>query len=180
MKKTSTDNREFSIRPAEKSDADILADLGAKTFSDAYACTIPADDLNDYLQEAFSRRQMLDDITNPEVLLFLGVIAGKVCAYIKLQPTPPRRCIQGANPIELLRLYVLPDAKSRGIGTALLDVAFEAARKKGYKTCWLKVWDGNAGAIGFYDRKGFATVGNEPHPVANTSRNVSLMARPLE
>lgn len=180
MKKTPIHSRDFSIRQAEKGDADVLADLGAKTFSDAYACTIPADDLSDYLQESFSRRQMLEDITNPEVLLFLGVIAGKVCAYIKLQSTAPRPCIQGANPIELLRLYVLPDAKGRGIGTALMDAAFEAARRKGYQTCWLKVWDGNAGAIGFYDGKGFATVGNEPYPVSNTSRNVILMARPLE
>lgn len=122
---------------------------------------------------------MLEDVTDTEVLLFLGLISNTVCAYIKLQPTPVRECVRGANPIELLRLYVLPGWKSRGIGTALLDVGLKAARGKAYKTCWLKVWDENTKAIEFYTNKGFAIVGNEPYPVGSDSRNVVLMARSL-
>ncbi len=143
-------DKTLSIRPAEERDADLLADLGARSFSDAYSCTLSAEDLEDYLRKAFSREQMLEDITDPGVLLFLGFISNTLCAYIKLQPTPARQCTAGTNPIELLRLYVLAGWKDRGMGTALLDVGLKAARDKAYKSCWLKVWDENTKAIDFY------------------------------
>lgn len=173
-------DKTISIRPAEQRDADLLADLGARTFSDAYSCTLSAEDLDDYLRKAFSREQMLEEITDPSVLLFLGFVSNALCAYIRLEPTPVRECIGGADPIELLRLYVLAGAKDRGIGTALLDVGLKAARGKGYRRCWLKVWDENTRAVDFYRNKGFAIVGNEPYPVGSTSRNVVLMARSLD
>ena len=173
-------DKTLSIRPAEERDADLLADLAARTFSDAYSRTLSAEDLDDYLSKALSPEQMLEDITDPDVVLFLGLISNTLCAYIKLQPTSVRECICGANPIELLRLYVLPDWKDRGIGTALMDVGLKAARDKAYKSCWLKVWDENTKAIDFYTNKGFAIVGNEPYPVGSTSRNVVLMACSLE
>ena len=173
-------DKTLSIRPGEERDADLLADLGARTFSDAYSCTLSAEDLDEYLRKAFSPERMLEDITDPDVLLFLGSVSDTVCAYIKLQPTPVRQCVRGANPIELLRLYVLPDCKGRGIGTALLDDGLKTARDKTHKTCWLKVWDENTKAIGFYTNRGFAIVGNEPYPVGSTSRSVVLMACPLE
>ena len=180
MRFMSSHDKTLSIRPAEKRDADLLADLGGRTFSDAYSCTLSAEDLDDYLGKAFSREQMLEDIADPNVLLFLGLISNTLCAYIKLQPTPARQCVRGTNPIELLRLYVLPGWQGRQIGTALLDTGLKAAREKTYDTCWLKVWDENARAIEFYTNKGFAIVGNEPYPVGNDSRNVVLMACSLE
>ena len=180
MKTMPNGDKTLSIRPAEERDADLLADLGTRTFSDAYSRTLSAEDLDDYLHKAFSRKQMLEDITDPDVLLFLGLISNTLCAYIKLQPTRVRECICGANQIELLRLYVLCGWRDRGIGTALMDVGLKAARDKAYKSCWLKVWDENTKAIDFYTNKGFAILGNEPYPVGSTSRNVVLMACPLE
>ena len=172
-------DKTLSIRPAEERDADLLADLGARTFSDAYSCTLPREDLDDYLRKAFSREQMLEDMTDPDVLLFLGLVSNTPCAYIKLQPTGPSQRAVGTNPIELLRLYVLAGWQGHRMGTALLDAGLKAARDKAYKSCWLKVWDENTKAIDFYRKKGFAVVGNEPYPVGSTSRNVVLMARSL-
>ncbi|MHC4170919.1 MAG: GNAT family N-acetyltransferase [Planctomycetota bacterium] len=180
MKKVAVNGRTLAIRPAEQRDADLLADLGARTFSDTYSSILPARDLDHYLREAFSTEQMLDDIANPEVLLFVGSISNTVCSYIKLEPTPPRKIVHGANPIELLRLYVLPRWKGMGIGGALLDVGLAAARDKGHKTCWLKVWEGNARATDFYKNRGFSLVGSEQYPVGSTSRSVALMVRSLE
>lgn len=145
----SVEDNNLLTRPAEESDAEIIADLGGRTFFDSYSCTLSAEDLDDYLRKAFSTEQMLKDVANPEVLLFLASISDTVCAYIKLQPTRVREYVRGANPIELLRLYLLPGWKGCGIGTALLDVGLKAATDKAYETCWLKVWDENTKAMEF-------------------------------
>lgn len=180
MKNIPIGDKTLTIHPAEEHDAELLAELGALTFSDTYSSILSEKDLGDYLREAFSTERMLEDIADEQVLLFLGSISNKVCSYIKLQPSPVREVVSGADPIELVRLYVLPPWKSLGIGTALIDTGLTAAREKGYKTCWLKVWQGNARAIDFYEHRGFSVVGSEPYPVATTSRIVVLMARSLE
>ena len=180
MKKVAVNGRTLAISPARPRDADLLAELGARTFSDTYSSILPAGDLALYLREAFSTEHMLQDIANPEVLLFVGSTTDAVCSYIELEPTPTRKVVRGAHPIELLRLYVLPRWKGIGIGAALMDVGLAAAKDKGHKTCWLKVWEGNTRAIDFYENRGFSLVGSEPYPVGSTSRNVVLMARSLE
>jgi ribosomal protein S18 acetylase RimI-like enzyme len=179
MKSISVNDEIFSIRPAKESDAESLADLGARTFADAYSSILPAEDLGAYLREAFSVERMIEDIANPEVLLFVASTSEVVCAYIKLQPTTAPEPVEATNPIELMRLYILSGQQGCGIGTALMDAAFSVARDREYTTCWLKVWEGNHKAIGFYKSKGFSQIGNQAYPVGNVCRNVILMVCPL-
>jgi len=180
MKEIRINDKTLSIRPAEESDAEILADLGAYTFSHTYSSILPSKDLEDYLGKAFSVEQMRQDIADPQVLLFVSSVSNTVCSYIKLQPTPPREVIRGNKPIELLRLYLLPQWEGMGIGSALMKAGLRAAREESYETCWLKVWEGNRRAIEFYENRGFTQVGSEPYPVGSTSRKVILMACPLK
>ncbi len=180
MKNTPANDETFSIRPAQEGDADSLADLGVRTFSDAYSTTVPAKDLADYLAKAFSTEQVLEDIASPDVLILVAANSNTICGYIKLQATPAPEHIDAKNPIELMRLYILRDWQGCGIGTALIDAGFRAAKDRAYKTCWLKVWEGNQRAIDFYENKGFARVGNEPYLVGSSSENVVLMVCPLE
>ncbi len=176
MKNIPANDKTFSIRPAQESDADSLADLGARTFSDAYSSIVPAKDLEDYLGKAFSTEQVLEDIASPDVLILVAANSNKICGYIKLQATPAPEHIDAKNPIELMRLYILRDWQGCGIGTALMDAGFIAAKDRAYKTCWLRVWEGNQRAIDFYENKGFATVGSEPYQVGSSSEDVVLMA----
>lgn len=175
MKKTIGNGNNLSVRRAELRDASPLAALGSRTFADTYSDILPGKDLDEYLRTAFSAEQMLEDIANPNILLFVGWISNTACSYVKLEPTPARKVIRGPEPIELSRLYVSTQWKGLGIGTVLLDVGLEAAREKAYRTCWLKVWEGNRQAMQFYMNRGFSPVGNEPYPVGSTSRNVVLM-----
>ncbi|MHC4146154.1 MAG: hypothetical protein ACYSUD_15395, partial [Planctomycetota bacterium] len=79
MKNMSTRDKNLSIRLAKESDADSLADLGARTFADAYSCILPTEDLGAYLRQAFSVERMVEDITSPEVLLFIASTSEAVC-----------------------------------------------------------------------------------------------------
>jgi ribosomal protein S18 acetylase RimI-like enzyme len=57
-----------------------------------------------------------------------------------------------------LAIAVVPNARGKGIGTALLDALLERARIDGYPTISLSVDRANAGAIELYERYGFERV----------------------
>ncbi|WP_426687563.1 GNAT family N-acetyltransferase [Rhodanobacter ginsengiterrae] len=60
------------------------------------------------------------------------------------------------------RLYSLatqPEVRGQGVGAALLEAAADAARRRGCKALRLEVRDGNAAAIGLYEREGFHRIG---------------------
>ena len=57
-----------------------------------------------------------------------------------------------------LAIAVVPNARGKGIGTALLDALLERARLDGYPTVSLSVDRANAGAIELYERYGFERV----------------------
>lgn len=69
---------------------------------------------------------------------------------------------QGFGPGERMAsvetLSVLPAARGRGAGTALLDAVDEELARRGITQIRLAVVAGNDGAMRFYARRGFATV----------------------
>ena len=55
-----------------------------------------------------------------------------------------------------LAIAVVPNARGRGVGSALLDTLLERARGEGHAAVSLAVDRENAGAIALYERHGFA------------------------
>jgi ribosomal protein S18 acetylase RimI-like enzyme len=58
-------------------------------------------------------------------------------------------------------LCVAENARSRGIGTALLDALTDEARRRGYRALRLDVIDTNTRARALYDRLGFAPISQQ-------------------
>ena len=56
-------------------------------------------------------------------------------------------------------LYVSPDAQGLGVGTRLLDAAFESLRADGARSVALWVFAANAPSIAFYDTRGWRSDG---------------------
>ncbi|HET8812754.1 MAG TPA: GNAT family N-acetyltransferase [Gaiella sp.] len=64
-----------------------------------------------------------------------------------------------------LAIAVVPNARGKGVGAALLEALLDRARAEGYDTISLSVDRNNAGAIGLYERYGFERVGEEDDSV---------------
>ena len=64
---------------------------------------------------------------------------------------------------ELQRLYVQRHFLGQGLGRTLLQRAEEAAAVRGAATVWLSAWAGNAKALAFYRRQGYADIGESDH-----------------
>ena len=69
---------------------------------------------------------------------------------------------------ELQDVYVLPDRRNAGIGTALTEAAERLAAARGHDRCSLSTSDANHGAIRLYERLGYARADFPPKRVQGT------------
>lgn len=82
--------------------------------------------------------------------------------------------------MHLMKLAVNPQWRNRGAATSLLEAALEAARSRGATTAVLEVRPANQGAIAFYRKAGFETVGVRPNYYPQTGENALVMVKPLK
>ena len=114
------ESKHISIRRAGAKDASVLSQMGKLTFTQSYASIIPAEELAIYTSRAFNLEQMGAELGDMEITYLLALAGMRPCGYSKLAPTPPPPAINGPNPVELARLYVLPEWTEKGSGPCSL------------------------------------------------------------
>ena len=72
-----------------------------------------------------------------------------------------------ADTAELVKLYLLPETRGKGIGKLLINKCLSFAKQAGYSKVYLESMDELSGAVGLYERLGFsyldAPMGNTGH-----------------
>ena len=63
-----------------------------------------------------------------------------------------------ADVCELRKMYFLPEARGIGAGTAMMQRCLDAARKHGFRHCYLETLTGMDAAQALYRRSGFAPI----------------------
>ena len=144
-----------SIRRASISDADLLAQLGARTFADTFAADNSPEDMSAYLTTAFSPALQATELSDPQTTFLIAEVDGQAAGYAKLQRGEAPGCVQDENAFELARLYVERRYHGCGVGGALMQECLAEGRKAGAKTLWLGVWEHNPRARVFYRKWGF-------------------------
>lgn len=81
-----------------------------------------------------------------------------------------------ADEAEILTLAVVPIARHRGLGRALLDAALHEASRRGARTMFLEVSSGNHAARALYSAAGFAEVGRRGRYYADGTDALVLRA----
>lgn len=148
------------IRPAVLEDAELLADLGARTFRETFEAICSPQDLASFLAAAYSealQRDELADATRPGLVL---EIAGVPVGFAQLRLGHREPCVPGQRPAELQRIYLLMSAQGGGHGATLMAASVELARSRGADLLWLGVWEHNDRALAFYGRSGFREAGD--------------------
>ncbi len=88
--------------------------------------------------------------------------------------------LEQPNSWYICALAVFPQYRQQGIGTQLLDLAFEQARERGFPVVSLLCFEQNIGALRLYQRYGFETIAQAivvPHPLIHHTGNVLLMTK---
>ncbi len=166
---------DYVVRQAKVCDAESISSIGSLTFRRAYAAVVEPEDMIGYVEQMFAPSRIASEIGQSDSLYFIAEAEGVVLGYAKLAQTSVPDLRPERNLIELVRLYIDDHHFDKGIGGRLLTAVRTAAIERGYSGLWLRVWEKNRGAIRFYHRHGFETVGSEPYLIGETANPVALM-----
>jgi len=147
------------IRRATPQDLALLAELSVSTFREAFETFYSAEDFEAFLRGAFNSEKLARELADPACTFLIAGKEGEPVGYALVRRGPAEPCVQGPDPIELVRIYVLQNAVGKGIGPALMEACIGVAKAQGARTLWLGVWERNPRALAFYARSGFVDVG---------------------
>ena len=170
---------DISIRRASHADAELLAHLGERTFSETFAHLNTPEDMDAYLSEAFTPARLAEELSDPASIFWLAEVGGEAAGYAKLHAGEAPPCVAGERPVELVRLYVLRKWLGLGVGQALMQACVDEARAQGRRAMWLGVWEHNERAQAFYRRWGFRRVGEHVFQLGSDAQSDWLMERGL-
>ena len=170
---------EQSIRRATERDADLLAELGATTFYESFAAQNTPENMTAYLAATFVPEQQRAELADPRNTFLIAENDGVAIGYAHLRTGKPPACVSDPNAIELVRLYVSSTLQGSGIGGRLMDACLTEARRSGYQTIWLGVWQQNTRAQAFYNRWNFSKVGEHVFQLGDDRQMDWLMERSL-
>ena len=146
----------ITIRPIAAGDDAALARAIRDTLTEHGAAkpgTAYYDAATDHLSALFAR--------TPRSAYFVAEQAGAVLGGGGIFPTP------GLPPdtVELVKLYLLPAARGRGVGKALINNCLQAARAAGYARVYLETMPELTQAVPLYEQLGFTYL---PQPLGDS------------
>lgn len=157
--------------PPTLSDIPALSALARLTFTETFAHLYPPEDLQTFLDTAYSEAALAAEIADPDHFFRLIYDEQNTpLAYIQACPVSlPHPDADPRNQGEIKRLYVRQSAQGAGLGKRLLTEALKHLSEK-YPSApqWLGVWSENHRARTLYAAYGFEKVGEYGFPVGDT------------
>ncbi|KAL2063527.1 hypothetical protein VTL71DRAFT_5332 [Oculimacula yallundae] len=178
---TSPVRREFSLRAAKPGDSEAIASLGSRVFASSFGYSLSSKDLEDYLQSAYSNTAITSDISNPSIDTIVAIDAhDHVVGFSQLTRGTTEPCLAGIEKtVELQRLYVSEDCHGAGIGKKLVNCVEEMARKQGFETMWLGVWEDNLKAQKVYEKLGYVKIGHHDFKMGDCVQTDWILSKKL-
>jgi putative acetyltransferase len=138
----------YSLRPIAPADDPAMAGIIRRVMTD-YGAVGPGYSIND-----------------PEVDFISSAYSQPRCAYFVVEQNGDILGGAGIAPLigadlqtcELRKMYLLPDARGKGAGAALMRRCMDAARGAGYRGCYLETLNSMREAARLYERCGFQPV----------------------
>lgn len=169
----------MTIRHATPADTALIADLGARTFRDAFGPDNDPADLALYLAEAFAPETVDAELADPAATFLISEAVAPV-GYARVVADRPHPALPGARAAGLARIYVEQTALGTGVGDALMAACLDEAARTGHDAIWLSVWERNPRAIRFYERWGFRAIGETTFTVGTDVQRDVVMARAVQ
>lgn len=170
---------ELVIRNVTSKDAELLTELGARTFAETFAADNTAANMTAYLAAAFNVKQQERELSDPDRFFKIAEIDDVPVGYALLRAGNGPAAITGEKPVELVRLYASQSVIGTGVGAALMKACLDESVSRGFDTIWLGVWEHNQRAQAFYRKWQFVEVGTHFFLLGDDEQRDLLMQKSL-
>ena len=167
------------VRRACLEDADALALVGAATFLETYALTLPGPDIVTYCATKHTPTVYSQWLLSNENAVWLAEVGEGDTAVGLSVLTPPDLPGAEENDLELRRIYLLSRFQGFGIGREFIELAAAEAKARGARRLLLGVYGENRNALGFYAKSGFVEIGTRQFQVGRKLCFDFVLARSL-
>ena len=166
------------VRRARPDEVEIVAAIGASTFSETFGHLYSREDLTAFMAEAYSLARTQADLNDPAKASWLVEADGQVVGYALTGPCglPHPEVTTACG--ELKRIYLSKPWQNGGLGRRLFSEAIDWLLRDGPRDLWIGVWSENHGAQRFYERHGFVRVGEYGFQVGSTTDREFILRRP--
>lgn len=149
----------LSLRPATLDDAALIASIHSASWQATYRGLLPDAFLDGEItrERAAYWEARLGAPGGERRIVLIAELAGEPIGFVCVERQP-----ESAWGVLLDNLHALPGYQGIGVGKLLMRAAEDWARAQGETQLYLYVLEGNAPAIGFYERQGWQFVGAEP------------------
>jgi ribosomal protein S18 acetylase RimI-like enzyme len=156
----------FNIVIATAEDIPDLERIGRSTFYESFIEITPEKDMLAYLDISFNPEVLKEELTDPSSVFYLVKTGGRIAGYGKINfDKPPYGMAEMEGCMEIQRIYIAKEFQGMGAARQLMDVFFEEAKKRKFKTTWLSTGAFNNKALNFYNKYGFRQVAHHSFPV---------------
>jgi len=171
---------DLEIRTANTDDAALLAEFGARTFTEAFGTANTPENLASYIASSFSPQIQNSELQDPDSLFLIASFGEATAGYARLRVSSPPACVPASKPVELERFYVDSRWHGRGTSHALMKEVLRRSVLSGHDVIWLGVWEQNEGAIAFYRKWAFKVVGKKSFSLGSDLQTDYVMSLSLE
>ncbi len=172
---------DIAIRRAGVDDAGALSLVARATFLETYAHMIRVGDMLAHARALNDEGYFARWAAQAETALWLAETQPWAAPVGYTALTTPDLPVQtGPEDLELRRIYVLSRFHKTGTGARLMAAACTEAAARGKTRVLLGANKHNATALRFYERSGFAIVGERTFKVGETLYDDFVLARPVQ
>ena len=168
-----------ALRIGQANDAGTIAAVATHVFLDTYAAAGVRPDLAREVFELCSERAFAAALAEPDRRFVLATTEAGVVGFAELVLRDQPADVEGVSGAELVRLYVQPESRARGVGRALVEHSGRLAMAASLRSLWLAVWELNERAIGFYRRLGFKDTGASRYTYEDQVYGTRIFAKEL-
>ncbi len=167
------------IRTGTKDDANLIADISRKTFSETFGYLNTKENMEKFLTEQFSFESLVNEVSEPGNSYLLAFDNKVPVGYARLHEGVKHTEFGKSDSLEIARIYVINSAIGTGVGAALMRKCIFIAKELKKEIIWLGVWEKNIRAISFYTKWGFEKFGEHPFILGDDMQNDWLMKKQL-
>ena len=171
---------ETALRRATVDDAQTLATVAARTFTETFGHLYPPADLAAFLAEAYAVKRQRTILAHPDYAVWLLEQGGEAVGHAAAGPCGLPHPDVAPGDGEIKRLYLLQGHQGGGNGTRMMDTIMAWLLQGGPRTLWVGAWSENLGAQRFYARHGFDRVGEYIFPVGSIKDLEFILRRPAQ